>query len=69
MPENGYTVTQIDEMSVLDEARNPVQGVRVWFTFGEGQRGHVDIPMTLATVERRDAMIQTYIDKVNALWG
>lgn len=69
MPENSYTVTQIDEMSVLDEARNPVQGFRVWFTFGEGQRGHVDIPLALATPERRDAAIEAYIDRANALWG
>lgn len=69
MPENGYRVTQIDGMSVLDEARNPVPGQRIWFRFGEEQRGHVDIPDHLLSPERKEAMIQAYIDRVMALWG
>ena len=69
MPDNEYRVSQIDEMSVLDEANNPTPGQRIWFRFGEGQRGHVDIPNRLLTAERRDAMIQAYIDMIMALWG
>lgn len=69
MPENGYRVLQIDEMSVLDAARNPVPGQRIWFSFGDGQRGHVDIPNHLLTPERKEAMIQAYIDRVMALWS
>lgn len=69
MPENEYTVVQIDEMHVLDAAKNPVPGQRIWFDFGEGQRGHVDIPNNVLTPKRKEAAIQSYIDKVMALWG
>jgi hypothetical protein len=69
MPENGYQILQIDALSVLDAAKNPEPGQRIWFAFGEGQRGHVDIPDRLLTPQRKDAMIQAYVDKVMALWG
>jgi hypothetical protein len=69
MPDNEYTITQINEMSVLDAAGNPVQGFRVWFDFGEGQTGHIDLPLKIASPERREAAIQTYIDRAVALWG
>lgn len=68
MPENNYQVTQIDETSVLDEAKNPVWGQRIWFRFNDGQRGHVDIPDHLLTPERKDAMIQAYIDRIMSIW-
>ncbi len=69
MSENDYNVTQIDETSVLDAAKNPVQGVRIWFAFGDGQSGHVDVPLAVLTPERRESMIQAYIDRIMAIWG
>lgn len=68
MPENEYQVAQIDELSVLNVAGNPVPGVRIWFKFGVGQTGHVDIPNSVLTRERKEAAIQARIDAIMALW-
>ena len=68
MAENEYRVIQIDETTVLDAAKNPVPGVRAWFTFGDGQSGHIDIPLAVLTPERRETMIQAYIDRIQAIW-
>lgn len=69
MPENEYQITQVNEISMLDEAGNPVDGYRIYFTWGLGRRAHIDLPKDRATREVRDTLIIAEIERQEALWG
>ncbi len=69
MAENLYHVEQVHEVTILDEARNPVAGYRVFFTWGIGRKGHVDIPKDRATKEVRDSLIEAEIIRQETLWS
>lgn len=69
MPANEYQITQVNEFTMLDEAGNPIAGYRVYFAWGLGRRGHVDIPKDRATQEVRNQLIMTEIERQEDLWG
>jgi len=69
MPENEYHIKQINEMTILDAAGNPVDGYRIYFTWGLGRKAHIDMPKAEATKEMRDTLILAEIERQEALWG
>lgn len=69
MLENEYQITQINEMTILDEAGNPVEGYRIYFTWGLGRRAHIDLSKERASKEVRDALIAAEIERQEMLWG
>lgn len=69
MSENSFQILQVDEMTILDAARNPVPGYRVYFTWAADRKGHVDLPKLGATKDVRDRLIEEEIARQEALWG
>lgn len=68
MPENEYQITQVNEISMLDQAGNPTEAYRVYFTWGLGRRAHVDIPKDRATKDVRNILIEAEIERQETLW-
>lgn len=66
--EIGYQTTQVVLRSILDAGGNPIEAYRVFFNWGEGQKGYVDIPKDIASAESRDRMIRAEIERQSSLW-
>ena len=68
MPENDFQIVETEQGFVRNAAGNPVAGYKVWFTWGEGRKGMIEMPKERASRERRDALIEAEIARQDALW-
>lgn len=64
-----FSITNIIERTMLDEAGNPQEAYRVFFDWDTGRTGHVDIPKSRATTEYRDTLIEAEIERQSTLWS
>jgi hypothetical protein len=69
MPENSYQIVEVTEVTMMDAARNPVRGYRVYFTWGQGRQAHIEIERAKATKEMRDQLIEAEIARHEGLWS
>lgn len=69
MPENDFQVIEVQEGFIRDAAGNPVPGFKVYFTWGDGHKGMVEMQKGRASRERRDLLIEEEIAQQDALWG
>lgn len=69
MPANDYTVTNVQEVTILDEGGAPVTGYRIWFAWADGRKGKVDMRKDRATRELRDSLILAEIARQEDLWA
>lgn len=70
-----YTITQVNEVTLLDAAKNPVAGYRLYFTWGGGRTSSVDIPRSEVNglppeqvAEVKERHVQAEISRMDALW-
>jgi hypothetical protein len=75
MAEAEYRITQVNETTMLDAARNPKPGYRVFFAWGSGRSSSVDILKSQvdglapeAIAEVKETIIQAEIARMDALW-
>lgn len=69
MPENEYQIIDVQELTILDAAGNPVQAYRIYFTWGLGRKGHIEIVKTKVTSEEKERLITEEIDRQELLFG
>lgn len=75
MANGDYRITQVDEVTLLNAARNPVPGYRIYFTWGGGRTSSVDIFKSAveglspdAVTEVKDQAVGAEIARMDALW-
>lgn len=74
MPVDSFKIVEVRDTLMLDAAMQPVEALRVHFTWGLGRRGWVDIPKALAPtaaalMEIAQGRIDDEIERQEALWS
>lgn len=69
MADNSYTVTNVQEVTILDEGGAPVTGYRVFFAWQNGRKGKIDMRKDRASRELRDQLILAEIARQEDLWA
>ena len=69
MAENSYQVTNVQGVTILDEGEAPTAGYRIFFTWGAGRTGKIDMKRAAASRELRDSLILAEIARQEDLWA